>query len=193
MQIHRAGYRVNGFYRLADSALRWGRVHNDAAHRLKILRFFERHGLEATLEAFDVSRRTLYPWQASLKAEGGNVSAWVPGSTAPSNRRHRDWPAAVVGEIKRLRRVHPHLGKEKVHALRKPWCMKRGVDCPGARTIGRLIADAPDKMRHAPPRIGYDGRPKRPSSAKARKPKGFRPVSPATAWRWTPSNATATD
>lgn len=120
MQIHRAGYRVKGFYRLADYAFRWGMVHKDAAHRLKIFRFFERHGLAATLEAFDVSRRTLYHWKASLKAEGGNVSALVPASTAPSNRRHRDWPAAVVGEIKRLRRIHPNLGKEKVHALLKP-------------------------------------------------------------------------
>jgi transposase InsO family protein len=179
VQIHRAGYRVKGFYRLADYALRWGMVHKDAAVRLKIIRFFERHGLAATLEAFDVSRRTLYNWKASLQAEGGNVSALVPGSTVPQNRRYRSWPAAVVGEIKRLRRAHPNLGKEKVHALLKPWCMKHSVECPSARTIGRLIADAPDKMRHAPQRIGYDGRPKRPrSAAKARKPKGFSAVFP---------------
>jgi transposase InsO family protein len=174
VQIHRAGYRVKGFYRIADYALRWGMVHKDAAVRLKIIRFFERHGLEATREAFDVSRRTLYHWKASLQAEGGNVAALVPLSTTPTNRRHRHWPAAVLGQIKRLRKDHPNLGKEKVHALLKSWCLQRRLDCPSARTIGRLIADAPDKMRHAPQRIGHDGRPKRPrSAAKARKPKGF--------------------
>lgn len=174
MQIHRAGYRVNGFYRVGDYALRWGMVHKDAAQRLKILRFFERYGVAATIEAFDVSRRTLYNWKANLAAEGGNVSVLVPGSTAPANRRRRDWPAAVVGEIKRLRQRHPNLGKEKVHALLKPWCAQRGIASPSVRTIGWLIGDAPDKMRHTPQRIGHDGRPKWPRSAvKARKPKGF--------------------
>lgn len=174
MQVQRVGYRVKGFYGLADYALRWGMVHKDAAARLKILRFFERHGLEATLEAFGVSRRTLYLWKASLRAEDGNVAALVPRSTAPVGRRRRSWPAAIVTEIQRLRQAHPNLGKEKLQALLRPWCAHRQLTCPSARTIGRLIADAPDKMRHAPKRIGHDGRPKRPhSSAKARKPKGF--------------------
>ncbi len=174
MQVQRVGYRVKGFYRVVDYALRWGMVHKDAATRLKIIRFFERYGLAATLEAFEVSRRTLYHWKARLAAEGGNVAGLVPRSTAPRGRRHRSWPTAVVEEIKRLRQTYPNLGKEKLYILLSPWCAERRLDCPCARTIGRLIADAPHKMRHSPTRIGHDGRPKRPRSLdKARKPKGF--------------------
>ena len=32
----------------------------EAQKRLKILKFFDKYGLEATIEAFDISRRTLY-------------------------------------------------------------------------------------------------------------------------------------
>ena len=30
------------------------------------------------------------------------------------------------------------------------WCQARNLACPSARTIGRLITDAPDKMRIIP-------------------------------------------
>ena len=51
-----------------------------------------------------------------------------------------------------------------------------------------FLADAPDKMRHAPQRIRYDGRPKRPrSAAKGRKSTDFTATFPL------PSSVTATD
>ncbi|MFZ5615064.1 MAG: hypothetical protein ACOY4L_09590, partial [Pseudomonadota bacterium] len=81
----------------------------------------------------------------------------------------------MAAEIRRLRTVHPKLGKEKLHVLLSPWCQQHGVPLPSASTIGRLIARAPDKMRHAPVRLDAKGRPKparRP--AKPRKPKGVR-------------------
>ena len=67
-------------------------------------------------------------------------------SKAPKNRRMRRWPLEMRKEIRRLRERHPNIGKEKVHVLLVAWCAKRSVRCPGVRTIGRLIADAPDKM-----------------------------------------------
>ena len=89
MQIRPIVQRVKGFYRLADYALRWGMIAPDAQRRLAILDFWRRHGIEATCEAFRLSRRTLYGWRAKLKAEAGNVAALVPGSTAPKRRRQR--------------------------------------------------------------------------------------------------------
>ena len=54
----------------------------------------------------------------------------------------------------------PDAGKEKVHVLLTPWCAKRGMRCPSVRTIGRLIADAPDKMRKVALRLDRRGRRK---------------------------------
>jgi hypothetical protein len=79
---------------------------------------------------------------------------WLPGSTAPKRRRQRQWPTALVEEIRRLRTLHPNLA--------------------GARTIGRLIADAPDKMRSRPPAYGAPGKVKALRQPRLRKPRHFR-------------------
>ncbi|HEX7338735.1 MAG TPA: hypothetical protein VF271_02250 [Rhodanobacteraceae bacterium] len=48
MQIQRIGYRVKGFYAVADRALCWSMISADAEQRYRILCFWEKHGLEAT-------------------------------------------------------------------------------------------------------------------------------------------------
>ena len=115
--------------------------------------------MDATREAFKVSRRTLFGWRAKLHAEGGNLAALVPGSTAPKQRRRRQWPTPLVDEIRRLRTTHPNLAKEKLHLLLLPFAAAQKLPCPSARTIGRLIADAPDKMRTRPRRLIAHGKP----------------------------------
>lgn len=178
MQVRSVVERARGFYRAADYALRWGMIAPDAQRRLQILDFWKRHGLAAACEAFAVSRRTLYLWQAKLKAEGGNVAALAPRSTAPKQRRRRQWPAAVVAEIRRLRTRHPNLAKEKLHLLLQPVAAARHWPCPSARTIGRLIAEAPDKMRTRAQTCGAPGKPKPVRTPRLRKPKYFRAQRP---------------
>ena len=173
MRIQRTGWKVSGLYRLADYALRWDMVESEAEQRYRILGFWEKHGLAATLDAFQVSRRTLFNWKARFLAEGGNIAALCQKSKAPTRRRKREWPVAVVAEIRRLRQAHPNLGKEKLAILLAPLCAQHELVCPSARTIGRIMADAPDGMRHAPARLTPKGKPKAPRPAKPRKPKGF--------------------
>ena len=173
MRLRYVGYKVRGFYRLADYALRWGMIAKSAQRRLEILGFWQRHGLAATQEAFGISRRTLFAWRAHLRQEGGNAAALVPRSTAPKQRRRRQWPAPIIAEIRRLRSTHPHLGKEKLHLLLQPFAAQHQLPCPSPRTIGRLNADAPDKMRTRPHRYGAPGKPKPLRSPRLRKPKHF--------------------
>jgi len=40
-------------------------VSETATQRLNILTFWSKHALAATLDAFGVGRRTLYPWKAA--------------------------------------------------------------------------------------------------------------------------------
>ena len=102
MQVHHKGYRIRGFYRVAQIGYCWAMRHPDCHKRLKILSFFDKHGLAATQDAFGVSRRTLYRWKAALKAAGGDASALTPRSCAPKRKRrpmtftrcawyHADW------------------------------------------------------------------------------------------------------
>jgi transposase InsO family protein len=148
-------------------------------HRIKILKFWSKHGLEATQEAFGVSRRSLYRWQKQLKDHGSHETALIPRSRAPVGRRKRRWPLEIVAEIRRLRSQYPNLGKEKLHPLLEPFCQTRQWPCPSVRTIGRLIADAPDRMRAVPIRLNAKGQRRtlrRP--ARVRKPKGFKVTAP---------------
>jgi transposase InsO family protein len=175
MQVQHIGYRIRGFYRVAKLGHLGEMTPKDAQRRLDILRFWQRHGLEATVDAFGVSRRTLYRWKAKLAAEGGNPAALAAQSCAPKRRRQPKTDARLVAEIRRLRTLYPNLGKDKLHVLLAPWCEEQGIALPSASTIGRIIARAPDKMRFSPRRIDAKGRIKPLCRhPKPRKPKGER-------------------
>ena len=175
MQIQGLGHKAKGFYRLWAYALRWGmEEETEAQRRYRILSFWRNHGLQATLDAFRVSRRTLFNWQSRLAGEGGNMAALASQSRASRHRRQRQWPASVLAEIRRLRKQHPNLGKEKIHVLLSAFCATRQLACPAPRTIGRIISDAQDKMRRTTIRLGARGQPRPARPQRLRKPKHFK-------------------
>jgi hypothetical protein len=77
------GHRVPGVLPGRPAWASLGMFPQDAEKRLKILHFFDQHGLEATRDAFGVSRRPLYRWKTALKAGGGNPVALAPGPAPP--------------------------------------------------------------------------------------------------------------
>jgi len=105
-----------------------------AKERTRILAFWEKHGAEATEEAFGVSCRTLYRWQKKLQESGGKLEGLNAGSTAPNHRRKRVVPEGLVGQIITLRKNHPRLGKDKLHAL-----LKQAGYAGSVSTIGRIL------------------------------------------------------
>jgi transposase-like protein len=157
----------------------------DAQERLKILRFWERHGLQATRDAFGVSRRTLYRWKKALREAGGNPAALAAKSSAPKRKRTPKTEARLAAEVRRLRTLWPNLGKEKPSVLLAPWCREQGIALPSVSTIGRIIARAPDKMRFCPPRLDARGRirPMR-GRPKPRKPQGVKTAPLECLPRW---------
>ena len=57
----------------------------EALRRYKIILFCEKYGLDATLEAFEISKRTLYRYKSLF--EKGGVGALEPKSKAPKHPR----------------------------------------------------------------------------------------------------------
>jgi transposase InsO family protein len=181
MQIGAIGREVKGFRHVAEYAIRINRmVKDEAKKRAKILTFWKRYGLKATIEAFGVSRATLFEWKKRLHDGKGRLSALNAKDKAPRKRRKRLWPIEIIRMIKVIRSEHPNLGKEKLHPELKEWCVQRGFDCPSVATIGRLIADDPAKMRRLVSRPSCAGRrvQRRDRKTKARKPKGYVPTKP---------------
>lgn len=102
---------------------------------MKILGFWNEHGAKATNDAFGVSKRTLFRWQAALAERQGHLDALDPKSTAPQKRRRRE----VLPDVERLiiaeRTAHPRYGKKKLKVFLK----EEGYDLSESY-IGRVIA-----------------------------------------------------
>ena len=96
MQIQFIGRWIRGFKRVTDYAQSFLAMSVEAARRLKVLKFWNEHGLLATVDAFEVSRRTLYRWRRELALQGNNSAALDPRPKAPKHRRKRNWPAELV-------------------------------------------------------------------------------------------------
>jgi transposase InsO family protein len=176
MQYQHIGHKIRGFYRIAKYSWRYlAMISKKALLKYKAIKFWQKYGLEATIDAFEVKRRTLFYWKRRLKDGNGNPGALNERSRKPRKLRQRNWPKAVIDEIKRLRKEHPNLSKEKIHPFLSRFCEGYKLTCPSARTIGRIIADMPDKMRFASVRINPKGKTIiRKKSFKVHKPKGFK-------------------
>ena len=173
MQIHHVGFRIRGFYRLAQFRPRGDMIPHEAQHRFTILQFWARHGLVATREAFGVSRRTLYRWQRTLTQAGGEPHALAARSRAPHRRRQARWPPALSQEIRRLRTTYPNLGKAKLHVLLQPWCTQQGRPLPSV--LHHRAPDRPGSRPHAP----SPAPPRCPRPPQARRPAPQDPAAPA--------------
>ncbi|HVC49997.1 MAG TPA: integrase core domain-containing protein [Burkholderiales bacterium] len=174
MRVQYVGYGVKGFYRMASLALKEACMDETAYHRKRVLDFWGKHGLDATLDAFKVSRRTLYAWRRAFLSSG-SLADLCPRSRAPRQKREPEWDKRLIPEIRRLRIQQPNLGKEKLFVMLQPFCTTHHVALPSVSTIGRIIAKEPGKMRFSPLRLGARGQVKRINRVPvSRKPKGLK-------------------
>ncbi len=178
--IHCKYTGVKGFLTAYNDGLRYRyMITQKALKKFKILVFWEKHGLEAAIDAFQVKRRTLFYWKSLFNKGGGKPEALNEKKTIPKTKRKRVWSRDLTAEIKRLRQEHPNLGSEKVFPLLLSFCKENNLKCPKPRTIARIISDAPDKLRIFPHRISHFGKIKPIKRQKAlRKPKDFKPEYP---------------
>ncbi len=112
-------------------------ITKQAKERCRILAFWEKHGTEATVEAFKVSRPTLFRWKKSLKENLGKLEALNKKSTAPKQRRRRVIPEEVRDFILNERLHDPSLSKDKLSILMR----EDKVANLSASTVGRMLND----------------------------------------------------
>ncbi|BCB96394.1 hypothetical protein JZK55_13160 [Dissulfurispira thermophila] len=110
-----------------------------AQQRLKIIKFYEKYGEEATKEAFGVDRKLISKWRKRLKENGGRLEALVPHSTRPKRTRKSEIPFDIIDFIRKLRERYPRLGKEKIKPLLDEYCKDRGLKTVSEATIGNII------------------------------------------------------
>ena len=172
---------IKGFVNAYEDGLNYRMLTNKAKFKAKILVFWEKHGLEATMDAFPVKRSTLFLWKKTLKDNQGKLISLNDRKRVPKHTRKRDWPFEIRQKIKQIRRdpLHPNLGPEKIYPLLLSFCKEQGLKCPKPKTIARIIADDPEKMRIFPQKISHFGRIKKQNRQKAlHKPKDLKPEYP---------------
>ena len=112
-------------------------ITEQAKERCRILAFWEKYGNQATKEAFNISRPTLFRWQSSIRKGGGKLESLNKKSTSPKNKRKRIIPKEVKDFILKERQFDPHLSKDKLSIL----MIKDKIANLSPSTIGRIIND----------------------------------------------------
>ena len=169
---------TKGFITVWERVIRFKyMITEEAKERCRILAFWEKHGTDATMEAFKVSKRTLFRWQENLEKTFGKLEGLNRGNTAPKKRNKRIVPIPLSDRIIELRTLHPRIGKEKIHALLKAKGYEGSIS-----TVGRILTDL--KLRGSlpnPRRVSLSGKTGnlitpgiKPYRKKLRRPKGYR-------------------
>lgn len=130
-----------------------------AQFRLKVVEFHQKHGTRATLDAYGISKATIYRWRKL----SGKLLSLIPRSKAPKRKRVMQTPLKIVSFIKNLREKHPRLGKEKIKPLLDEYCLKERLPTISESTIGKVIKR--HQLFYAPSRRIYHN----PASAWAEK------------------------
>ncbi len=110
-----------------------------AETRLKIIEFHGKYGTRATVEAFEISKPTIYRWKKTLKDNLGRLESLVPASRSPKRKRVMNTNFKIIEFIKSLREQYGHLGKEKIKPLLEEYCLKENIKSISESTIGKVI------------------------------------------------------
>jgi len=133
---------TKGFLSMWERVIRFRyMITEKAKQKCRTLAFWEKHGLEATKEAFSVSRPTLFRWQKELKDGGGKLESLNNKSTVPKNKRKRIIPQIVQDFILNERKYDPRLSKDKLSILMK----QDGIANLSPSTVGRMLNDLKEK------------------------------------------------
>ena len=169
------GYRVKGFAGVRRYAKRMDAMSETVLRRVRALNFWAQHGLAAAMDAFGVSRRTLYGWKKIYREARGNTAALNNQSRAPKRKRQRQaWAPGVLERLWELRREMPTMGFEKLRIFLADWCEARGLDCPSESTM-RRVAKSDARLRPVKQRPPASTRMKPQGQ---RRPKGYTPKAP---------------
>ena len=152
----------------------------EAQFRLKVTEFSEKHGVRLAVEAFGVSRATIFRWRRCLKESQGRLDSLIPKSRKPKRVRQMKITPDIVTFIRTLREEHPRIGKEKVKKFLDEYCSKRGIKPVSVSTIGKIIKRydltfAPTKLNYHNPQSGWATRKVNYKSKVRHSPKSTEP------------------
>lgn len=131
-------------------------ITKEAEKRVKILKFWKKYGLQATIDAYGAKKSTLYLWQKIYKENDYKLISLNPKSQARVVNNKRQINPTILKEIKRLRiEVCPNMGKAKVKKYLDNYCKDNNLPIYSESKIGRIIKEK--KIYHHRQKIYHDG------------------------------------
>ena len=111
----------------------------EAQFRMEVLEFAKKWGIKAAIDAYKVSRPSIFRWKKALCDSSGLLESLIPKSRSPHTKRIMKVDPRVVEFISSLREDHPRLGKEKIKPILDEFCQKEGLKPISVSKIGRII------------------------------------------------------
>jgi transposase InsO family protein len=108
-----------------------------AKERYAVLKFFKTHGLGATLDAFNISKSTLYNWQKAYKDNA--MRGLIPLPKRPLNTRQSAVPRKIEEFIINYRLLYPRVSQDTIKPALDTYCNDNDLCAISTATIGRLI------------------------------------------------------
>jgi len=169
---------IKGFVSVYNLIMKYenGLIDDSVKRKLKILSFFEKYGLKPTIDAFGVSKSTIYRWRKILRDNNGRIEALKDKSRAPKRRRKRNIDIRVIDFIVDIRKRYGRIGKEKIKVLLDEYCKENGIKTVSSSTIGRIIKDRNLFFYHK--EYTHFGKEKKRKMKKKLRRGGYRPKNP---------------
>ena len=110
-----------------------------ALYRLRVIEFYNQYGTLPTIDAFKISKRTLFRWKHMYIYSNKDPNSLIPLSTKPKKVRDMQVNIDVIQEIRKIRYMYGCIGKRKIKVLLDEYCKKNGYSCISISTVGKVI------------------------------------------------------
>lgn len=110
-----------------------------AQFKLHVIEFSQKHGVTATLDAFNVKRSTFFYWKKKYQDSGKKLISLVPASTRPKTVRKMATDWRLVAFIKEMRLDHGNVGAPIIKPFLDAYAVDVGIPSIAVATIEKVI------------------------------------------------------
>lgn len=110
-----------------------------AQKRADIINFYDKYGLEATRQAFKVSRTAIYQWKKILRENNNEIRSLIPLSRRNRTPRVSNIHPAIILFIKDYRTRYPRSGQYVIKGPLDEFCRQKGLKSISEISIARVI------------------------------------------------------
>src|SRR4030067_46101 len=110
-----------------------------AKFRLHVWEYYYQYGLKPTMDAFGVSKTSLYRWKDSLEKSKGRLVSLVPTSTRPKTSRAMLTNLRLVEFIKEMRKEHGNVGSHIIKPFLDKYATLLSVPSVSYSNIEKVI------------------------------------------------------